>query len=72
MQIKALTNFKHGVHQFVQGRLYDVPDQLGFYFVQCGWAQDPSGVVEPGSTAENATLQIRDVTSAVESQNMGG
>lgn len=72
MQIKALTNFKHGVHRFVQDRSYEVPDSLGFYFVQCGWAQDPTGVIEPGSTAEGTTLQIKDVTHAVESPKVEG
>lgn len=66
MQIKAVTNFKHGDYAYQSGASYEVADALGCYFVGVGWATDLSGVFPTGTdpgpkviTPENVTIESK-------------
>jgi hypothetical protein len=39
MKIEATTDFKHNKGHFKEGEKYTVPDTLGQYFVNVGWAK---------------------------------
>jgi len=62
MQIRILENFKHDGQDFAQGEQRTVPDALGAYFCQAGWAEDVDGAVEtaPRDVHRVVTLDIHD------------
>lgn len=43
MIVKALCNFKHEKFNAEAGKSYEVPEQLAFYFINCGWCEGPDG-----------------------------
>lgn len=40
MKILALTTFKHEIHTFEAGNVYEVSDRFGHYFENHGWAAE--------------------------------
>lgn len=63
MRIECTTTFLHGADRFEAGDVRTVPDELGAYFVQQGWAKGGEPVVG------DVTLDVQDGTHTVKDDN---
>jgi len=60
MKIEILEKVMHEREVFEEGDMRTVPDELGRYFCECGWAKDVDGGVETGKRDVNAVVLTPD------------
>lgn len=63
MKITTNQAFRHDKTTYEPDTEYDVPDELGHYFVNVGWAAGFDGAAETGEQSRETTLDVADVTS---------
>lgn len=61
-QIKPNQDFKHGRKTYKKGRKYEVSEEDGEYFANCGWVGDPGATIVKRGTRPDGTewLDIHD------------
>lgn len=58
MKIEILEKIQHGRDVFEPGDIRTVPDTLGAYFCNCGWAKDVDGKTPTGTRDVNRVVTL--------------